>query len=431
MRKINILSGFFTVILVGLLLQNNFTQVFRQVKKDTPGPVILQPQPLKKVDKKKGWLEEFLITVWGVPEVPDHESGAKALADADFNVVIWDADKLDICQKYGLKVLVHVKDPEQTAGLSKHPAFWGYYLYDEPYPESAFPPLAEKVKALHQMDSHHPSFINMLSTTGVFLRAYMDIVKPELLSYDYYQWSWGSHRYFEKLEQFREAALAAGIPLYVCIESSANPRGGDGPADNARKLRQSLYTSLAYGVKGVEWFDCRGIFKKNSVQLNRNGKDIAALNRKIKIIGPELMKLRSTGVFHTYPLPRGTREAPTEHWVHLIGEENAGGLVLGMFTDDSQTDYLDNVDIDYMMVTNRDYRNSQNVVVGFQSKWLGIPPWHKKKKEKRSVERLDKKTGEWKQISHYDAGGFIFYIEPGDGELFRITGKITIEDKPI
>jgi hypothetical protein len=378
----------------------------------------------------KAWKDEFLITVWGVPEVSDLDASAKALADADFNVVMWDADKLDICQKYGLRVLVHASDLEKTAGLAKHPAFWGYHIGDEPYPESTFPPLADKVKELHQIDPYHPSFINMLSTTGIFLRAYMDIVKPELLSYDYYQWSWGSDRYFEKLEQFCEAALAADVPLFVCIEATANPRGGDGPPDNAKKLRQSVYTSLAYGVKGVEWFNCRNMFKKNSVQLNQNGKDVVGLNREMKTMGPALMKLRSTEVFHTYPLPKGTREAPTEHWIHLIGEETAGGLVLGMFIDDSETNYLDDVDIDYMMVTNRDYRNSQNVVVRFQSKWLGLAPWHKKKKEKRSVEQFDKKSGEWKQISGSAAVGFIFYIEPGDGELFRITSKITIEDKP-
>jgi hypothetical protein len=387
--------------------------------------------PITTLPVQTNWsLDRFFITVWGVPDVSEPNVGAKALADADFNVVMWDADKLDICQKYGLKVLVHVSDPGQAADLAAHPALWGYHIADEPYPESTFPPLAEKVKEFHLVDPNHPCFINMLSTTGIFLRAYMDIVKPELLSYDYYQWGWGSDRYFEKLEQFREAALAAGVPLFVCIEASANPRWGQGPPDNAQKLRQSVYTSLAYGVKGVEWYDCLVMYKKNSVQLNQNGEDVVVLNRELKTIGPELIKLRSLDVFHTYPLPKGTREAPKEHWIHLIGEETAGGLVLGMFTDDSLTNYLDDVDVDFMMVTNRDYRHSQNVVVRFQSRWLGIAPWHQKKKEERTVEQLDKSTGEWKTISSNAAVGFIFYIGPGDGELFRITTKITIEEEP-
>ncbi|MFC1608533.1 hypothetical protein ACFL47_11245, partial [Candidatus Latescibacterota bacterium] len=360
-------------------------------------------------------LDEFLITMWGTPEVENLDAKAKALADADFNVVVWQGDKLDILKKHGLKGLVHVTDADDAKGIADHPALWAYHLGDEPYPESMFPPLAEKKKALHRLDPHHPAFINMLSTTGVFLRAYMEIVEPELLSYDYYQWKWGSDRYYEKLEEFREAALEADIPLAVCIGTTANPRYGLGPSDNAEKLRQSVYTNLAYGVKGVEWFHSRDMFKKNSTELNKNGEGIAVLNKEMKTIGPVLVKLRSIGVYHTAPLFKGTREAPTEHWVHLIGEEDTGGLVLGMFVDDSETNHLDDVDVDYMMVTNRDYRNSQNVVVRFQSKWLGTAPWHRKKREKRTVECLNKTTGEWEQISGSAAVGFIFFIQPGDG----------------
>jgi hypothetical protein len=411
MKRREILPGFLAVI----LLVSSLIPVFCQDKKETA--------------KMNGWREEFLISVWNAPKTAAPDACAKALAGMDFNVAMWDPGKLDVCQEYGLKVLARIKDLEQAAGLACHPALWGYFLDDEPYPESTFPPLARKVGALHEIDPHHPGFINVLSTTGVFLRTYMAIVKPELLSYDYYQWSWGSYRYFEKLEQFRETALAAGIPLFVCIEATANPRGGEGPPDNAQKLRQSVYTSLAYGVKGVQWYDYSVMFKENSVQLNRNGKDIAALNREIKTIGPVLIKLRSLGVFHTPPLPKGTREAPVEHWVRLIAGENTGGLVLGMFTDDSRTGCPDDVNIDYMMVANRDYRNSQNVVVIFQSQWLGVPPWHTKKKEKRSVDQLDKKTGKWKQISSGAGSGFVFYIQPADGELFRITSKITMEDE--
>ncbi len=380
---------------------------------------------LSFVSNAAAWeMSEFLITLWGTPDVADIDAKAKALSEAHFNVVVWEADKLDACRKHGLKALVSHPTPEMAAGLSDNSVVWGYHLGDEPYPEDTFPPLADQVKALRRADPNHVAFINMLSTTGEFLRASMDIVKPELLSYDYYQWRWGSDRYFEKLEQFREAALIPGIPLAVCIETTSNPRNGEGPPDNAQKLRQSVYTNLAYGVRGVEWFHCREIFREGTTELTKSGKVIAGLNAEMKTLGPTLMRLRSTDVFHTAPLPLGTREAPKEHWIHLIGEEASAGLVLGMFKDDSETDYLDDTDIDYFMVTNRDYRNSQNVVVRFQSKWLGIAPWHKSKIEKRTVEIFDRKTGEWVKISSSAAVGFVFFIEAGDGELFKVTTSI-------
>ncbi|MBN1291548.1 MAG: hypothetical protein JXB48_06880, partial [Candidatus Latescibacteria bacterium] len=319
--------------------------------------------------------------------------------------------------------------PELAAKLKNDDAVWGYHLGDEPYPESTFQPLSDQLKVLRKADPNHLSFINMLSTTGDFLRAYMDIVEPELLSYDYYQWRWGSDRYFEKLEQFREEALKADVPLACCIESTADPRYGEGHSGNAEKLHQSVYTCLAYGVKGVEWFHCDGIFKKGTVELTRSGQDIVQLNAEMKCLGPTLMRLRSVDVYHTEPLPLGTRSTPKEHWIHLIGEEATAGLVLGMFKDDSETNYLDDADIDYFMVTNRDYRHAQNVVIRFQSKWLGIAPWHAQKKEKRTVERFDKLTGEWAKISSSAAVGFVYFIEPGDGELFKVTTTITMTDE--
>ncbi len=372
-------------------------------------------------------MKEFMITEWGRPELND-EDIAKAAANAGITHIFWTSDKLDLCAKYGLKVLVEQATPEIAKKIAEHPALWGYYLVDEPYPESEFPPLAEKIKALRQADPLHPSFINMLSTTGDFLRTYMEVVKPEILSFDYYTWFWGSNRYYEKLEQFREAAMLANVPLTSCIETSANPMESfEYISGNAVKLRLSVYTNLAYGVKGVQWFHAKGLFENGTTNLSKSGRDIAQLNKEMKALGPVLVNLRSTDVFNTAPLPKGTREAPTEHWVHVIGEEGVGGLVLGMFKDRDRKAFADDVEVDYFMVANRDHNHSQNVVVRFQSKWLGIAPWHKPKTFTRSVEQFDRTNGEWKKISSSCAVGFVFNLAAGDGELFRTTTTIQEE----
>lgn len=316
--------------------------------------------------------------------------------------------------------MVHEATPELAATLAGNPAVWGYHLFDEPYPEDQFPPLADRVRALREADPTHVAFINMLSTTGEFLRSYLSTVKPELLSFDYYQWWWGRDRYFEKLEQFREAALAAGVPLASCVEVSANPAVERGDTtyfeDNASKLRQSVYTTLAYGAKGIEWFSVNQLFEPRSLMLTPAGRDVAALNRELKRIGPLLMPLRSVGVFHTPPLEAGVRTAPKEHWVHVIGEPGRAGLVQGMFTDANSADY--------MLVANRDYRAAQSVVVRFQSKWLGIAPWHKPKPYKYEVQQLDKEVAQWVTVTSSSAVGFTFVIGPADGELFRIVTRV-------
>lgn len=143
---------------------------------------------------------------------------------------------------------------------------------------------------------------------------------------------------------------------------------------------------------------------------------MAARNADLRQLGPVLVGLQSIGVYHTRPLALGTREAPKEHWVHLLGEETRARLVQGMFEDGEGTDY--------MMVANRDYPSSQNVVVRFQSKWLGIAPWHKKKEYSYGIDMFNRRTGEWETVSSSSFVGFTFAIAPGDGELFRITTKV-------
>lgn len=369
-------------------------------------------------------MDAFVIYLWGLPEAGTAEERASVLADAGFTVIDSDADPetIETLARHGLRAMVHGATPEIAARLSSSSHVFGYHIRDEPYPESTFHPLAETFRAFEAADPKHLPFVNMLSTTGEFLRTYMNVVEPELLSFDYYQWWWGSNRYFEKLEQFREQASLAGVPLGSCLEVSANPAIERGDRsylpDNALKLRQSVYTNLAYGVKAIEWFTASHLFEPESLELSPAGRDVAALNEELGRIGPELFPLRSLAVYHTPPLPRGTREAPTEHWVQLIGEESKAGLVYGMFEDDEGTDYV--------LVVNRDYRTSQSATVRLQSKWLGIAPWHEKKEYSYAIEQLDKDMGAWETVSSSSFVGFTFVLGPADGELFRI--RTTVEE---
>lgn len=363
---------------------------------------------------------EFLIYLWGVPEVDDPEARARALTEAGFTVVDWDAGSLDLLPKYGLKAMVKDPTPETVRALRGHESLWGYHLGDEPYPEETFPAIADRMRALEAIDPDAYYFVNMLSTTGEFLRTYMKVVEPKMLSFDFYQWWWGSDRYFEKLEEFRHQAILARVPLGSCIEVDANPgiERGDRTylEDNRAKLRQSVYTNLAYGVKSIEWFSARILFEPGTTKLAPWGEDVAAINREIAHLGPELARLDSIDVYHTAPLPRGTSEAGKEHWIQLIGEEDRAGLVYGMFEDEEGTDYL--------LVANRDYDDSQSVTVRLQSKWLGIAPWNKPKSYTYGIEKLDKASGAWETVSSTSFVGFTFVIAAADGELFRIATNL-------
>ena len=400
------------------------------------------------VSSAESWqLPEFMISTWGAPEAGDDDAKAAALAEAGLNTVMWPADKLDVLRKHGLRALVESATPDAAEKLKNDAVVWGYHLADEPETEQ-FPELARQAAAFRASDPNHPAYINLFARAGDHLACFIDTVYPQVLSYDYYQWWYGDYQawwegctgYFSRLEQHRAAAKNAGIPLICWVEVTANKhddryKNVPLPSDSNPKVRQSVYNSLAYGVKGIQWFHGRLLFEKGSVGLNECGKHVAAINAELKRLGPILLNLESVDVFHTPPLPRGTKEAPGQYWVLPEGDD----LVMGMFSDSEKHDYI--------MVVNRQWERGQKAALVFQRKI-------------ESVELLDRKTGEWQTLpigirsDREDAynserieaflgvptrshdrlvhlrtiNSYIppfqtveFMLEPGDGELLKIT----------
>jgi len=405
---------------------------------------------LAAVPSAAGWeMSEFMIlTGWPDLNVPEM---APALAKADFNTVMGTLDKLEVCRKHDLKLLIMHAVPETASSLTNDSSVWGYDILDEPEPDK-FPELAEQVKAFRRADPNHPVYINLMARSGDYLSSFIDTVKPEVLSYDFYQWWYGPYNewwdgdrgYFARLEQHRDAAMSAGIPLMCWVEVTANPndeRYKSGktdvpcPEDNEQKIRQSVFTSLAYGVKGIEWFVNRMMFKAGTSELNECGMDVAAINAELKRLGPILVRLTSVNVYHTPPVPRGTREAPPQHWVQAEGKD----LVMGMFKD--------NMNNDFIITTNRNHTHEQKVALRFlrqiekveifdrqTGKWVSIivkelgdlreTPYDKGKLESflgfppRDKERLMKLRNLNGYLPPYR--GVEFMLAPGDGELLRI-----------
>jgi len=399
-------------------------------------------------------MSEFMVFCFGsYNRTSNFEERTRVLAEAGFTVLDGPRARLDICGKYGVKLMVSDVPPEQAAAVKTHPALWGYHIIDEPLHN--LPALKKLHNAYRAADPEHCDYSNLISLGGEYLSSYMEVIKPRILSYDFYQYWWGQAGHFSKLELYRKAALAAGVPmvLYFEADSHAGALWGWGPEgrkyrpDNRQRLRMGVYTALAYGLKGVEWFWAGAMFTPNTSELNECGRDVAALNAELKILGPTLMKLRSADVFHTEPLPRDTKAIPPEHWIQVT---NYGypGLVLGTFYDDAG--------VEYAMVSNTNWEDGQIVAMEIRRKF----PLAK-------VERFDRKTGQWTSLpiteilseksrnkiaqaydyymySQRDGGDNITYADinekwtqpqpgkqlvefelaPGDGELFRFTRSL-------
>ncbi len=337
-----------------------------------------------------GWTPgEFMIFTYGVQL---NETNVRTLADAGFNTLYGPVDKLELCREFGLKLMIPHPGVETASRLFGDPAVWGYDIMDEPIALEQINACADSVKAYRRADSSHPGFVNLNQKGGDWIRLLIDRVQPELLSFDDYQWwyggvyEWfsGSPVHFVKLEQHRDAARDAGIPLIAWREVNVRrnvpgekTRNFATPEHNAEKIRQSVYTTLAYGAKGILWFTGYLLFDPGTSELNETGRQVAAINSEIETLGPVLVNLRSIGVFHTQPVPRGSRETTPDHWVQPIGEN----LVMGAFRDSDTTDYV--------LIANKDWRQANTAELEFRLFQRKVA----------SIELFDKASGQWNVLS--------------------------------
>jgi hypothetical protein len=363
-------------------------------------------------------LHEFLILHsygWPAEQVTGRldARSAQRIAGAHYNTVMCTEAELELVAKAGLRCLLIGRsqgapdwkgESVSTAvasRLASNPAVWGYYLMDEPDNSNArrgalFPQLAEKVTAFGAADPNHVAWINVSSATGRFLDDYMSVVRPGLLSFDLYRWWARESDWWRGLEAHRDAALRAGVPMIVWIESNTSEKRFNAhlppPRDNATKLRWSVYTSLAYGSKGVQWF------------LGSVDDDISALNAELSAMGPTLVNLRSTHVFHTSGVPREGLQLPDSSWY----SSNARDLLIGEFASRGEPDAT------YLLIANKSIDGDADPMLEFRGRNVV------------AVEEVSRtSTGRTPLPTEQQAGvtRVRLHLGAGDGRLIRVQAR--------
>jgi hypothetical protein len=275
--------------------------------------------------------DRFAIGFWVGPPVDGQADARYAeIAEANFNLVIGGfgahtreavETQLALAEKHGLKVLVHLRgEPVET--WPEGPACWGYSLRDEPN-ASDFPALREQVDAVRR---HHPgklAYINLFpnyaneqqlgaKTYEEHVRRFAEEVGTDVLSFDHYPLMRPDRdsrdAYCQNLEVFRQCALDAGVPFWNFFNTM--PYGPHSDPTEAQ-LRWQVFTSAAYGAKGVlyfcYWTPTGGEFPKGGAIITADGRptrhydQARRINAKLKRLGPTLMKLTSTNVIRIEP----------------------------------------------------------------------------------------------------------------------------------
>lgn len=275
--------------------------------------------------------DRFAIGLWvDPPESADLDARYAEIAQANFTFIngIFGASssnaiarQLELCQKHGLKAIVSMggQPPDHQPTNS---ACWGYHLADEPG-AGVFPELRKSVDAIRRARPGKLAYINLFpnycpphalgtSNYNEHVRRFMTEVNPDVLSMDHYpQFSPsadGREDYCQNLDVMRRHSLAAGIPFWNFFNTM--PYGPHTDPTEAQ-LRWQIFTSLAYGAKGVMyfcyWTPAGAEFPKGGAIITRDGRktrhyaEAQRINAALKNLGPTLMQLTNTGVIRIKP----------------------------------------------------------------------------------------------------------------------------------
>ena len=270
--------------------------------------------------------DRFGIGFWVDPPMDkDVEARYADIAKANFTFVIGGFGsrspqdvrrQLQLCEKYDLKAIVP-QFGSADERLPESPACWGYHLVDEPG-AGAFPDLRKTVDAIRTARPGKLTYINLLpdyATPGQLgspsydehVRSFVETVKPDVLSMDYYPQfrpdADGRDGYCGCLAVMRKYSVIAKIPFWNFFNTM--PFGPHSDPTEAQ-LRWQIYTSLAYGAKGVMyfcyWTPSGSEFPKGGAIITLEGRktrhyeQARRINAALKNLGPTLMKLTSTGI---------------------------------------------------------------------------------------------------------------------------------------
>ena len=370
--------------------------------------------------------EEFAVLPWSW--TTGGRAAFREIRECGFNLAGFvKPDALNAVRDAGLKAIVsdagtHVGDAEANLDekeigrrvnalarrTAKHEATYGYYLRDEPG-AGAYPGLKKWADAYGKAAPGALAYINLfpnyaspqqmqVPTYAEYLESFVRTVRPKFISYDHYAlMDDGTLRagYFRNLEAIRATASGNGIPSWNSVLSNAHFHYAEpSPAG----LRFQLYTTLAYGGRGISYFTYItppiGNFRLAPIDQFGNKTPTWHMLRNVNLqlhrLGPVYIKLKSVNVFHHPEIPEGCSGIRTSRW--LKGTLSGGNLLVGEFEGPGSRQFV--------MVVNKDLRQST--------------PFHLQFKKPGNIGMVSSYTGQilpWK--------GENDWLAPGQGMLHR------------
>jgi hypothetical protein len=385
--------------------------------------------PLRDVDP-----HDFVIMPWD--STPSDPAQLQLMKEAGLNIAGFCATKdLPLVQAEGLACFVSdprvneydwVKMPpdsdlrKNVAALvhevENNPAVLGFFLRDEP-DASMMPQLGQVARLLTEALPQKWPYVNLLPTYATntqlgtpdyetYLRRFVETVHPAFISWDNYSLleTEMNDRFYTNLELVRNQSLESNIPFWNIILANSHFNYME-PADATFRLQ--VYSTLAYGGRGIQYFTYFAPQGDNFrlAAIDHFGNRTATwdmlrrINFEIRALAPTIIRLHSTGVYHSSDVPPQGHPLSESRLVQDVTVSTSGlqhpkpcRFLLGEFEDAQGRPYL--------MLVNKDLQQSFQYAV------------HLKQQGKKLI-WISPFTGEESRDQQS-------WLAPGGGVLFRV-----------
>ena len=331
-----------------------------------------------------------IVAYYGIPLEYSNVNRFKEMKEAGFDVSICFYDDtpvdtliriLNDAQKSGVRLLVssgwisaqpHVGIPR----LKNHPALYGYFLRDEPWPKD-ISETARYYRAMAKYDISKPTYVNLLPDYGDYLHKETNMLSYKkylqdassiglpFISFDFYPIRESGIRdtWYSCLEDVRQESQRTGKPFWAFALCTPHV---DYPQPTIETLRLQIFSNLVYGAKAIEYFtywtpkptddwDYHDAPISLAGQRTRNYELVKHMNHELRGILPLFDDAEILTVKHMIKVPKGTKKLqrlPTSiKKLKVVGRE---GAIVSTFKKDGRL---------YMAVVNKDYQNEMKLYI--------------------------------------------------------------------
>ena len=365
-----------------------------------------------------------IVAYYGIPLEHSNVNRFKEFKEAGFDVSICFYDDtpvdtllriLDDAKRSDIQLIIssgwvsvqpHVGIPR----LKNHPALFGYFLQDEPWPKD-IPETTRRYQAMAKHDTKKPTYVNLLPNYGdgmpreIKMPPYKDYLQQTatiglpFISFDFYPIMKSGIRptWYSCLEDIRQQSLRTGKPFWAFALCTPHL---DYPQPTIEMLRLQVYSDLAYGAQAIEYFTYwtpkvteEWDFHDGPIgidgQRTKTYTLVKRMNQELRGVLPLFDKAEVLTVNHLLKIPAGTtklqRIPANIRKLKVVGRQ---GALISTFR---KAGHL------YMAVVNKDYESDMKLYISARS----------------NVTMLDKQLKETAVKSSYKVGG-------GDMLLFKL-----------